>query len=300
MPSDARVVFRSTDGVLHTLHSGDIVGRLRSAALRIDDPRISEAHALVSLRSGALRLLALRGGLAVDRQRMGEVELESGLTVRLAKDVTLEVIDVVVPDASLGISLDGAPAELLLGGAASIVFDPEPGLSPRFVPDAPAQLWSDGLGWRLGFNGRSEVLEPGQSYEIDGHRVTGVEIPLAGQGLDATVRRGRVHAPLHLVAAYDSVHVHREGREPLLLSGIQARIVSELVAFGGPTDWELVAAEVWRDLPRHNLRRRWDVNLGRLRSRLATEGIRSNLINSDGTGRIELVMLDGDTVDDRT
>lgn len=39
---------------------GDLIGRLPGAALQIADPRVSEAHAMVSLRAGELVLLALR------------------------------------------------------------------------------------------------------------------------------------------------------------------------------------------------------------------------------------------------
>ena len=39
---------------------GDLIGRTPSAAAVIDDPRIAEAHAFVSLRHGELHLLSLR------------------------------------------------------------------------------------------------------------------------------------------------------------------------------------------------------------------------------------------------
>lgn len=39
------------------LGPGDRIGRLASAALTIDDARVSEAHAMISLRGGELRLL---------------------------------------------------------------------------------------------------------------------------------------------------------------------------------------------------------------------------------------------------
>ena len=54
-----------TDGSIRELEHGDLIGRLWSAALVIDDPRISEAHALVSLREGGFWLLSLRRKIAV-------------------------------------------------------------------------------------------------------------------------------------------------------------------------------------------------------------------------------------------
>lgn len=57
--------FRLPDDRLVDAAPGDILGRLPTAAVRLNDPRISEAHALVSLRGRTLRLLALRGRFAV-------------------------------------------------------------------------------------------------------------------------------------------------------------------------------------------------------------------------------------------
>ena len=136
-------------------------------------------------------------------------------------------------------------------------------------------------------------------HVLDGVEVRVVAIPLASAGLDATTMRGRVHSPLRVVANYDSVHVHRQGLATVVISGVQAKIFCELVAFGGPTDWELVAREIWKDVDRLKLRRRWDVNLNRLRARLAQDGIRPGLLHADGTGRIELVLLPDDVVEDQ-
>lgn len=62
----ACVHLASADGQIHVLGHGDLIGRLWSAALCLSDPRVSEAHAMVSLREGQLRLLALRGLFAID------------------------------------------------------------------------------------------------------------------------------------------------------------------------------------------------------------------------------------------
>jgi len=290
------------DGPPHTLHPGDLVGRLATAALRVDDPRVSEAHALVSLRDGELWLLALRGVLAVDRKRQGKVVMVPGLQVRLAKGLTLTVLEVNLPDEALALTIDDHEPQLHVGSAASLITEPEAGLSPRFEPEAAARLWSDGTGWRIRPQGGEAVeLVPGQAIEVGGHTLRPVTVPLQRASQDATVLGGRVHPPLRLVARYDTAHLHREGHEPVLLSGIGARILGELVALGAPAPWKVVAEQVWRDEPvEHRLRRRWDVNLGRLRARLEQHGIRPDLIRSDGTGNIELVLLPGDKVVDET
>ena len=50
------VVFRGPDGQRHRVPHGGVIGRLSGAALVLRDPRVSEAHAMVSLRGGALHL----------------------------------------------------------------------------------------------------------------------------------------------------------------------------------------------------------------------------------------------------
>ena len=110
-----------------------------------------------------------------------------------------------------------------------------------------------------------------------------------------------MQSPLTIVASYDTVHLHREGQAALALDGISARIVSELVAFGGPASWEMIAREIWRhEEDRGQLRRKWDVNLARLRRKLRAVGIRTDLFRAGGTGQIELFLYKSDRVDDRT
>ena len=66
-PSHATVYLLTPDGEEHALIPGDLIGRMHTAALHLDDGRVSEAHAMVSLRDGSLRLLSLRGGFSVGR-----------------------------------------------------------------------------------------------------------------------------------------------------------------------------------------------------------------------------------------
>ncbi len=285
-----------------TLYPGDMVGRLRTAAARVDDPRVSEAHAMISLRDGEMQLLALRGVIAVNRQRVADVVLVPGIEIRLAKGLYLKVLSIDLANEAMGVVLDEMAPQLLLGSAASLITGDEPGLVRRYDRDAAAQLWSDGLGWRIQVRGEApQVFEPGAELVVDGHTVRAEMIPLHRAGLDATVLGGRVHPPLRIVANYDTVHIHRKGLEPVAVSGIGAKIISELVALGGPATWEVVAEQIWRsDIHPSKLRHRWDVSLGRLRSKLEQHGLRPNLLNSDGTGQIELLLLPGDEVEDNT
>lgn len=60
------LIARTLDGRRHELFPGDFIGRLDRAALRIDHPAISEAHALVSARGEALWLRQLRGRIGLE------------------------------------------------------------------------------------------------------------------------------------------------------------------------------------------------------------------------------------------
>ena len=88
----ATVRLRLPDGSVDHLGPGDIIGRTWTAALRLDDPGVSEAHALVSLRGETLKLLALRGRFLVDGQPSVDVDLAPGQHLRISQETELVVI----------------------------------------------------------------------------------------------------------------------------------------------------------------------------------------------------------------
>ena len=94
----AHATFATPDGQLHHLGHGDIIGRLWTAALSIDDARISEAHAMVSLRGDELKLLGLRGRFALSDRPLSEVLLCAGQRIALARGYAIDVVDVVLPE----------------------------------------------------------------------------------------------------------------------------------------------------------------------------------------------------------
>lgn len=100
-PDGAFVVFRLLDGRRVTVGEGGLIGRALTAQLRLDDPTVSEAHALVSRRGRELRILALRGELVVNDVPVAEATLRPRQRVHLSHDTTLFVEEVVLP-ADLG------------------------------------------------------------------------------------------------------------------------------------------------------------------------------------------------------
>lgn len=281
---------------LWDLTHGDLVGRLRSAALPIDDPRVSEAHAMVSLRGESLRLLALRGRLFVDHEARMEVVLTEGLAIGLAPKVTIEVRRVVLPQSVMALEGEGFPRQLLQG-VSSLVTVPQPRLVPGYLTQASAIFWGEEDHWKIEVApGITECLTPNQPFEIAGRQFRLVMVPLKAASADETL--GGL-APVRLVVQYDTVEIHHCGRV-VLISGNSARLISELVDFAGPVPWDMLASEIWnQEVDREQLRSRFDMTVLRLRKRLRDCGIRDDLVMSTGTGHIHLVLREGDTLDDR-
>lgn len=286
--------FRWGDDQRAALAHGDLIGRLPTAALSFDDARISEAHAMVSLRGGDLHLLALRGRFRVRGQVRASVVLTEGLVIDLTDDLALTVERVELPDTLLGIQGPGLPTQPL-PGTVSIDIAPAPTLRPGAHPDADAILWQFDEVWRIRPRGGSlRTLRAGDRVDIGGWPLEVVEVPLRDAGSVRT--RADFAAPLHLSACVDTVTLTVGEGAPVVLGGLPGRMLAELLAIGGPTTWQAVARELWRDSPEPLLRKRWDVSLSRLRQRLRDLGARDDLVAADGAGHVGVVLRTGDTV----
>lgn len=300
MTAQAFVVVRLPDGQRVRLGPGDIIGRMWTAALQLHDPRVSEAHALVSLRGGDLRLLPLRGVFAVGGQVPRELTLAPGQQIAFADGLVLEIEEVELPEAVLalvgpGLAPQAAPA------LCSVYGGPRARLVVGYEPAAHAWVWSTGADWWLEVGAEAaRPLHVGDAFDVDGARFEAVALRLGDAGGEPT-RRAPPSRPVHIAAWYDTVELTVEGEPPVRLGGIGARLLSELVSIGGPAPWEAVAAELWpTETDRGQLRRKWDVTLVRLRARLRQGGIRDDLISADGSGSFGLRRIEGDTVDDRS
>lgn len=277
---------------------GDLVGRNPTAAVVVDDPRISEAHAIVSLRKGELHLLALRRLLVVEGKPVGEVRLTTGGTITLADELELVVGEIVEPAAVLAIAMPSGEV-LVLPSVASVTTAP-PRLHGKLVPDARAVVWSNGDRWSARIGDETRAIEAGSELVVDGERFRFELLALGRASALTTEGDGSVVSPIKLVAYYDAVHIYQRGRKVHTLAGTGARIISELVACDGPTRWDVLARAVWPDETElQALRHRWDVALGRLRNRLRQANARE-LVRTDGAGQLALAIYPGDEVEDRT
>lgn len=295
----AYATFRLPDGTSRTLGAGDLVGRLWSAALQIDDPRVSEGHAMLSLRGGDLWLLALRRRLAVEGRSVAEVRLVAGQRVALAQGLELVVEAVELPATALAIEAPGLPATML-PGLCSLHVHPQIRLSARHEPDAACLLWDTCDGWRRAQGGVTTSLAAGDTWTVEGVPFRALAMPVGG-GPSPTRVTGGIDPPLRVVTAWETAQVQAGDAPPVTFAGVHARILSELAQLGGPAGWEVVAREVWPDEDdAWVLRKRWDVNLGRLRARLREGGIRTDLVRAAGTGQVELVLRRHDVLEDRS
>jgi hypothetical protein len=162
----AFVVLRLPDQSVVDLEHGALIGRVRTAALVLDDPRISEGHALVSQRAGSFVLLSLRRMFAVGGKPCSEVTLEPGLEITFADGIHLVVEAVHLPEAVLALEGPGLP-RTALPGVCALRRGPPVQLLPRHDARADAWIWSTGDEWRLRIpGGADQALTPGDSVRL--------------------------------------------------------------------------------------------------------------------------------------
>jgi len=295
----AAVLFATPSGDLVELGPGDIIGRLWSAMLQVDDARVSEAHAMVSLRGGELKLLALRAKFAVHGKPLREVTLSEGQSIELARGLALMVVEVQLPSAVLVLEMEGLGRQPL-PGACWLVTTPHPRLVSVQEPGALAAFWSTGSGWKVKVGDQAaEELIPGWTASFGGVPVTAVLREVARASGTATRLGGRVDGALRVLCHFDTVVIERDGVMIGKLTGQLARLVCELAEIGEPVEWEPLARSLWPDEigDKVLLRKRWDTAVYRLRGKLAQAGLRTDLVVPDGGGKVLLHLRPGDEVE---
>lgn len=287
-------------GASVVLEPGDVIGRSPRAALRLDDPRISELHAYVSLRGAQLVMLALRGRMSVHGKPATEVPLVPGVRVLLAGTFPVVVESVEVPSTVLAIEGDGL-ASTAISGVMSLELTPEPMLTPGFREDAEAVLWTSDERVRLRPRGDLDrSVAAGDTFEVGGLGFSVRQVPLDELLQPETENYGHLVVPLEIVVFYDTVHiVPAEGGagRAVVLDGLTARIVSELAEIRSPVEWLSVARGIWPSVDdAAALRSRWDQSMHRLRKKLREGKIRMDLVRASHGGLYELFLGPRDLV----
>lgn len=274
------------------LGMGDVIGRSKQAALCINDPRISEAHALVSLRGSSLMLLALRGRFRHKGEVVPEVELKAGVDIELYKGLWLHCEEVVVPNTLTGLEVPGLGV-VTLTHTCSLFLDRVTesfSIKQGYIKQADVVMWSCGAAWSYRLNGEEpKALSAGSVFEVGGLTLTHVQIDLEVAGISRT--RGSGRPPVLLEVAPTSVSVRVDVHERAeVITGIPGKILAACTHYRHPIEWETLARRVWSDdmCSAGSLRRRFDVGLLRLREKLQTLGLPSDLVGMDGSGLVVL------------
>jgi len=274
-----------------------MIGRAEQAALCIDDPRISEAHAMVSLRGQSLMLLALRGRFRVNHKVTTEVALEPGVRIELCEGVFLHCEDVFVPTMLPGLEITGLPRTLLTH-TTTLFMTPTPRIQPGYDPTGDMVFWAMGEQWRASIEGADPVpVRVGDRFSLGGGTVEVVPVPIGDAARPRT--RKTLRAPMRIEAAPMSVRVHvLGGDKPVRVTGIPGKIFAALARSEHAQSWRDITSYVWHnDLSLDSaLRRRFDVGLLRLRERLQQLDLPPELIVMDGSGMISLQLAQEDEV----
>lgn len=277
---------------LHMLGAGEQIGRSELAALCLDDPRISEAHAMVSLRGKGLKLLALRGRFRVGAEEHREITLESGLDVELAPGLFVTCVEVILPERVLAIEF-GALPRLIPLGTTTFYTHPRPRIKHGYDPDGEAILWALGEHWRV------QVMETGEVLALDAEHAIALgttELRTCYVSLEEMAyskTRTSLREVKRIEVSGDRVKVWRQsspGKLPVLISGVPGRICAAVIKHEHAASVQEIIDAVWPGDAslEHTLRKRFDTGLKRLRVRLEQLGFGADVLELDGAGTLIL------------
>jgi hypothetical protein len=284
----------STTGEIFELGPGETIGRSHLAGMCIEDPRVSEAHALLSLRGDALMLLPLRGRFRVDQKVATEIILEAGMRVELAPDIEIECLEVIVPPILPGIEVPGLPPFVPVG-TTSVWLDPVR-IARGYHGDANVVFWAVGTDWKATVGPTVHCVEPGLEISFGDQSIRILETRLRESALTRT--RQVLKGSVTWRPGIDAVRLQSVDRAPVTIGGVPGRILNTLLRVEPSMHWHAIAAHVWPGdaSMEQSLRKRFDVGLLRLRDRLSTV-IEDELITLNGHGMVTLQLRPHDVVE---
>lgn len=281
VPHVPSVLFQTDEGERHRAQPGDLLGRGARCAIPFEDPRISEAHAMVSLRAGGFWLLGLRGTVWQGHRWGHEVGLEAGKRVLIADDVGLTVLDIDLPSLILALEGIGDRPMPLTHATLSLFAEPLQ-VASGFRGSAEAWIWASDGHWMVReSSGAIRVLEIGEPVQVGKYRLDVVGVPLEAGQAHRTVRQRSVHPPLTIEIGVSNTVIVSNGEELSLVgrSHDLLRTTAELTTeTGAPVHWTAVASRIWRANPTAE---NWYRNRARLAARLKSAGLPSDLVAMD-------------------
>jgi len=283
-------------GRQETLYPGDTIGRSPRADLVVNHPSVSELHAMVSLRRGALRALALRGLVASSH---GEPSRQASLKLRgcirlCGSPVQLHIIDIQQP-ASIAVLEIARQAHPLVEDRYAIGPEGELSVSRSGVTELTT-VYSTNETWYVSGEGVERELRPDRPVAVGRHRLTlrwSEDAGVAGtSALGRELPSLRVRANLSVVEILQYAH---QGTTRCSLTGKSALLVHALVSQNQPSHWTEIAPDVFDETTYDtDLYKLWTKQLGRLRARLLRSGIRRPQLILTGNGMVSIQRLPGD------
>lgn len=286
------VLLDTPDGERHRLHAGELIGRGVRCALSFTDPRISEAHAMLSLRNGGFWLLGLRGTVWNGRRWGPEVEVTPHQELRLADGVTLRVHEVDLPTTLLALEGIGDDPLILTHDTLSLRASPF-AMRAGFDGDADAWIWSSEGHWLLrDASGDIRVLEIGLPIQLGANRLTVVGVPLQAGQAGQTIRQRAAHPPLDIEVGMQQTSVRCGSRSVVLIG--RSHDIFRLTAVltrdkGEPVHWSDIAGRIWRVNATPD---NWYHNRARLGTKLKNAGMPGDLVQMD-RGLVSLALRPG-------
>lgn len=250
-----------SDGRRLAVPPGAIIGRSPRADVSIADPRVSEVHAFLSLRRGALWMLPARRPIFVDAVAQAQLLLRTGVRVHLTPEVWLLVEAVLLPPRR----------PELRRGEHQLGFDEhdELSLTPTglLVPghDAGALLWAWSGGDVVFLHPRDGEPHPAQVGQVVHVGAWQVEV-VTSTGEIAETAASR---PAITLQDHGDEVVLQGGSHTLPLRRLNAALLRALGARGGRSTVLELACAVWEDLDLE------EASLRRARSRAEEESRRA-------------------------
>ncbi|HND33582.1 MAG TPA: FHA domain-containing protein, partial [Myxococcota bacterium] len=276
-----------------------LIGRISRMDLQLNDPRISEVHALVTLKDGSLWLKGLGAPLFVNGKSEPQVRLAQDVEVELARSgIFLRVEKLYLPQQFPTLTLPDQPPQTLAASSYHLTAGMQ--LAAGLHPDALLSLWSIGEDWffRLA-TGEEGPCEDKKDWSIAGRSVHfGLCV---GAKLVKTIQDDSL--PRTYVIGSSTVSIKRENRRDVVFDGQQAQLLKLAILHGRNPEtafkWFDVVEEIWwpafeRDQRRLGIdpekmrddfnkrkQKNYFVCIGGIRKRLHQEGIDKQIL---GTG----------------
>ncbi len=272
---------RRRDGVNHTLAIDQVIGRLSSCALRLDNQMVSGVHALIRWHEEGweIRDLGSQNGTKVGARR-----LAAGETARLARGVSLtfgdsqetwELADAREPQVQV-VPLDGAPPLPLRNDMIALPSEDDPQYTIYRRTD---------LTWELDSGGETRPLQHDELFWVGGRKMRFEAPPEGSRTPPISTRPVQLRSvALCFRVSSDEEHVELVVEAPngtrslgcrssfylgLVLARQRLEDTAQEVADPG---WVTVS-KVLRMIPEYATQSHLNVDVHRLRRELATAGI---------------------------